>query len=166
MPSLQILNDSHAPAILTFEMENRAFFSAWVPDRGDDYFNEYQDRHRALLEEQRNGDCAFFVLFDDDGYVLGRFNLYDIQNRTASLGYRMAQKATGCGVATSTIIRLCAVAAEEYELHSLSAVAADDNPASQRVLTKSGFRILGPARPEELDGREGKRFFRELRMKR
>ena len=36
MPELQRLHTDHAPAVLAFELTNRAYFSAFISDRGDD----------------------------------------------------------------------------------------------------------------------------------
>jgi len=58
-----------------------------------------------LLAEQEAGICAFYVFVAEDNSVLGRFNLVDIENRTAELGYRVAQRVAGRGVATTTVPR-------------------------------------------------------------
>lgn len=78
MPELTLLHDRHAPAVLAFEVANREYFAVSVSDRGDDYFDRFTDRYQDLLAEQELGVCAFYLLVDDDGAVLGRFNLYDI----------------------------------------------------------------------------------------
>ena len=100
MPELQRLDAGHAPAVLAFELVNRAYFAASVCDRGDEFFDQFPDRHSALLAEQEAGLCAFYVLVADDGSVLGRFNLYDFEDGTSRLGYRVAQQVAGRGVAT------------------------------------------------------------------
>src|SRR6266496_3693688 len=99
MPALQRLSSVHAPAVLAFELANRAYFAASVSDRGDDFFDQFTDRYNALLAEQEAGICAFYVLVAAAGSVLGRFNLYDIEDHTAKLGYRVAQHVAGRGVA-------------------------------------------------------------------
>jgi len=38
MPELERLRAGHAPAVLAFELANRAYFAASVSDRGDDFF--------------------------------------------------------------------------------------------------------------------------------
>ncbi|MFJ1823390.1 GNAT family N-acetyltransferase, partial [Streptomyces sp. NPDC088178] len=119
MPDLQRLHLDHAPALLAFEQENRMFFAASVPDRGDDYFTNFDARLAALLAEQATGACHFHVLVDDLGVILGRFNLVDAANGSAELGYRVAEKATGRGLATATVRHLCTLAAEEYGLTTL-----------------------------------------------
>ncbi len=111
MPELQRLRADHAPAVLAFELANRAYFAASISDRGDEFFEQFPDQHSALLAEQEAGTCAFYVLVDDDGSVLGRFNLYDIEDGTANLGYRVAQHAAGHGVATRSVRELGRIAA-------------------------------------------------------
>lgn len=71
----------------------------------------FTERHNALLAEQETGLCACYVLVGEDGSVLGRFNLYDIQDGTAELGYRVAQHVAGRGVATAAVRELCQLAA-------------------------------------------------------
>jgi len=44
MPDLQLLRLDHAPALLAFERENRAYFAASVPERGDGLFAEFDTR--------------------------------------------------------------------------------------------------------------------------
>src|SRR6185312_11658883 len=103
MPELKQLHAGHAPAVLAFELANRAYFAASVSDRGDDFFDQFTDRYSVLLAEQEAGICAFYVLVAQDGSVLGRFNLYDIEDHSARLGYRVAQHVSGRGVATATV---------------------------------------------------------------
>ncbi|XVV17061.1 GNAT family N-acetyltransferase [Actinoplanes sp. CA-131856] len=153
---LKRLEAAHAQAVLAFELANRAYFAASVSDRGDDYFERFAEGYGALLAEQDAGVCAFYVLVgEEDGPVLGRFNLYDIENESAVLGYRVAQHVAGRGVATAAVRELCQVAATEHGLRTLRAATADRNIASQRVLTKAGFVPVGPADPAHLGGKTG-----------
>jgi ribosomal-protein-alanine N-acetyltransferase len=155
MPELEQLHAGHAPAVLAFELANRAYFAASVSDRGDDFFAQFPDRHSALLAEQEAGICVFYVLVADDGSVLGRFNLYDLQDGTARLGYRVAQQVAGRGVATESVRELCRIAAARHGLRTLRAATSHDNAASQKVLAKAGFVPAGPAAPADLGGRSG-----------
>jgi [ribosomal protein S5]-alanine N-acetyltransferase len=162
VPELQRLHAGHAPAVLAFELANRAYFAASVSDRGDEFYDRFADRHRALLAEQEAGSCAFYVLVAEDGSVLGRFNLYDIEDGTAELGYRVAQHVAGRGVATATVRQLCRLAAARHGLRTLKAATARNNAASQKVLTKAGFVPVGPADPANLGGKPGIRYQRDL----
>ena len=162
MPELQRLHAGHAPAVLAFELVNRAYFAASVSDRGDEFFDQFADRHSALLAEQEAGIGAFYVLVAEDGSVLGRFNLYGLQDGTAELGYRVAQHVAGRGVATATVLELCRMAAARHGLRILRAATSHDNAASQKVLTKAGFVPVGPATPADLGGKSGIWYQRDL----
>jgi ribosomal-protein-alanine N-acetyltransferase len=145
VPELQRLRPAHAPAVLAFELANRAYFTAFISDRGDEFYDRFAERHNALLAEQEAGICACYVLVGDDGSVLGRFNLYEIKDGTAELGYRVAQHVAGRGVATAGARELCRLAAAQHGLHTVRAATTLANVASQRVLVKAGFVPVGPA---------------------
>ena len=162
MPELQQLNAGHAPAVLAFELANRAYFAASISDRGDAFFAHYADWHSARLAEQDAGTGAFYVLVADDGAVLGRFNLLLAGDGTAELGYRVAQRAAGRGVATATVKELCRLAAARHGLHMLRAATSHDNAASRKVLTKAGFVPAGPADPADIGGKQGTWYQRDL----
>ncbi|GIJ29541.1 hypothetical protein Vqi01_47030 [Micromonospora qiuiae] len=138
MPELQRLAPEHADALLAFELENREWFARTVPDRGDEYFARFADRLAALLAEQATGRCHFHLLLAD-AEVLGRFNLVDVSDGEAELGYRVAQRIAGRGVASDGVRRVIALAREAYGLRRLTAVATLDNPASLAVLRRTGF---------------------------
>ena len=165
MSELQRLNADHAPAVLAFERDNRAYFARSISDRGDEFFDAFTARHNAMLAEQDAGLSAFYVLVAEDGSVLGRFNLYDIGDGSANVGYRVAQHVAGRGVATATVQRLCRLAADQHGLHTLKAATSHRNVSSQRVLVKAGFVPVGPADPANLGGKPGTCYQRDLAMK-
>jgi ribosomal-protein-alanine N-acetyltransferase len=162
MPELKPLHAGHAAAVLAFELANRAYFAAAVSDRGDDYFDRFSERHNASLAEQVAGICAFYVLVAEDGSVLGRFNLYDLEDGTARLGYRVAERIAGRGVATATVRELCRTATARHGLRTLRAATSHDNAASRKVLTRTGFVPVGPAAPADLGGKSGTWYQRDL----
>ncbi|MFI6938726.1 GNAT family N-acetyltransferase [Streptomyces sp. NPDC050418] len=143
MPALQRLSPEHAPALLAFEQENRAYFAASVPDRGDAFFAAFDAVMRDRLAEQEAGECHFHVLVDTDGAILGRVNLVDVADGEAELGYRIAKAASGRGLATDAVRQVCALAAERYGLRTLRAVTTTDNGASRAVLARTGFVATG-----------------------
>lgn len=155
MPELQFLRADHASAVLAFELANRAYFAASITERSDEYFEQFEERHRDLLAEQVAGDMACYVLVAEDGSILGRFNLYLEGEGVADLGYRVAQHAAGQGVATASVRELCRLAVTAHGLRTLRAAAAHDNAASQKVLSRNGFVEAGPAGPDDLGGKSG-----------
>ena len=140
---LQRLNGDHLQALLAFELENRAYFARSVADRGDEYFETFAERLRALLYEQDAGISLFFVLIDCDGSIVGRLNLYDLNDGTAEVGYRVAERVAGRGVATQALSDLCRKAARDHGLRTLTAGTSTANVGSQRVLEKAGFVSTG-----------------------
>jgi ribosomal-protein-alanine N-acetyltransferase len=149
MPELQRLRLDHGPALLAFELENRAYFAASIPDRGDDYFASFDERHRELLGWQADGTDFPHVLVEPDGAIVGRVNLIGVADGSANLGYRIAERAAGRGLATEAVRQVRALAVAEYGLTELRAAAKVDNIASRAVLTRNGFVPVGET---ELNG--------------
>lgn len=160
MPDLQLLRLDHAPALLVFERENRAYFAASIPDRGDEFFAEFDTRHAQLLAQQAAGADYFHLLVAEDGEVVGRVNLVEVADGSAELGYRIAQKVAGQGLATAAVRKVCELAATEYELTRLRARVTLDNPASRKVLEHNGFVAGGSL---TLNGKPAMSYICELR---
>jgi [ribosomal protein S5]-alanine N-acetyltransferase len=163
VPELERLRAAHASAVLDFELENRVYFASMISDRGDGFFERFDEELEAQLVSQEEGTCRFHVLVDDDGRVLGRFNLFEIGCGEAVVGYRVAARVAGRGVATIGVTELCGVAVT-LGLSRLRAATSHENLASQRVLAKCGFTPVRPAAPGELGGREGTWFRRTLAL--
>ena len=162
MPELQLLRADHAPAVLAFELANRDYFAAFISDRGDEFFDKFADQHSTILAEQDSGIGAYYVLVDEDGSVLGRFNLFFTGAASANLGYRVAEGTAGKGVATENVREMCRLAAAKHGLRILNASTTHENIASQKVLTKAGFTLVGPADPADIGGKSGWSYRRNL----
>jgi [ribosomal protein S5]-alanine N-acetyltransferase len=160
MPDLQLLRLDHAPALLVFERENRAYFAASVPDRGDEFFAEFDTRYAQLLAWQAAGTDYFHLLVAEGGEVVGRVNLTEVADGSAELGYRIAQKAAGQGLATAAVCKVRELAATEYGLSRLRARVTQDNPASRKVLEHNGFVAVGEL---TLNGKLAMSYICELR---
>lgn len=162
MPELQRLRVDHVAAVLDFELANRSYFAAAISDRGDEFFEHFTERHDTLLADQLAGAGAYHVLVAEDGSVVGRFNLIFGDEASAELGYRVAQRAAGRGVATAVVQELCGLASTQYGLRRIRAATSLQNAASQKVLTKAGFLRAGPADPADLGGKPGAGYERVL----
>jgi len=160
MPDLQLVRLDHAPALLSFEQENRAYFAALVPDRGDEFFAEFDTRHARLLESQAAGTDYFHLLVAEGGEVVGRVNLVEVTDGSAELGYRIAQKAAGQGLATAAVRKVRELAATGYGLTRLRARVTLDNPASRKVLEHNGFVAVSEL---TLNGKPAMSYICELR---
>uniref|UniRef100_A0AAU3HSX8 GNAT family N-acetyltransferase n=1 Tax=Streptomyces sp. NBC_01393 TaxID=2903851 RepID=A0AAU3HSX8_9ACTN len=159
MPRIERLRLDHAPALLSFERENRAYFAASISDRGDTFFARFDALLHERLAEQAEGVARFHLVVDDSGAVLARVNLVDVARGSAELGYRVAERAARQGLATAAVREMCSLAASAYGLSTLRAVTTLDNTGSRTVLARTGFLVTGET---ELNGRPGLRFSREL----
>lgn len=162
MPELQRLNAGHEPAVLAFELANRAYFATSISDRGDAFFDRFSELFAARLAEQEAGEGAYYVLVAGDATILGRFNLTLGAAGTAELGYRVAERAAGRGVATATVRELSAIAASRHGVRTIIAAVSSANTASRRVLAKTGFHETGPADPADIGGKTGTWFRLDL----
>ena len=75
MPELQRLRADHAAAVLAFELANRGYFAASISDRGDEFFDQFAERHSALDEDLQTGIAGgdYLVAFEiDEIDVAGR----------------------------------------------------------------------------------------------
>jgi len=160
MPALQLLRLDHAPALLAFERENRAYFAASVPDRGDEFFAEFDTRYAQLLAWQAAGTDYLHLLVAEGGEVVGRVNLTEVADGSAELGYRIAQKVAGQGLATAAVGKVRELAATKYGLTRLRARVTLDNPASRKVLEHNGFVAGGSL---TLNGKPAMSYICELR---
>ena len=162
MAELLRLDACRALDVLAFELGNRAYFAAFVPDRGDAFFDEFPAWFSGLMAEQEAGGCACYVLVGENGAILGRFDLYDVKDDAAELGYRMAKRFAGHGLATAAVRELCQLAPARHGLRLLRAANSDVNIASRKVLLKSGFVPVGAAAIADLDGKPGTWYQRDL----
>ncbi|WP_188898233.1 GNAT family N-acetyltransferase [Microlunatus endophyticus] len=162
MYELQRVRADHQASLLAFELENRGYFAQSISDRGDEYFDHFALRHDELLADQDAGLVASYVLVDETGAILGRFNLYRIRDGAAEVGYRIAEQSAGRGLTTAAVRKLCRLAASRHGLHTLRAATSDQNFASQRVLLKAGFVPGEVADPADIGGKQGHWYHRDL----
>ena len=142
---LELLTPDHARPLERFERANRAFFAARVGDRGDDFFDYFDEHLGSRVHENRQGTSLFFVIVGPDGEVLGRVNISDIdQPRLTELGFRVAEHAQGRGIATQGVIAALDIAARRG-VKTLQARVSTANLASRRVLQHCGFVQTGQA---------------------
>lgn len=139
---LQPLIDADLPALFDFEQRNWDYFSQHVPARPDSYreYASFCQTQRELLAERDTGATALFVAYENDT-LIARGNLVDITKSTADIGYRVCQSWTGKGLATKIVTQLIEIAIKRG-LSELTATVSHTNPASEKVLTKTGFEYL------------------------
>lgn len=147
--ALTPLEQSDTPALMRFETENRGWFEAWVPPRPEGYWQ--RDSLEAIIRDQVAGAHAMFLIRLGPR-IAGRLDLTDFAGGTAGLGTRIGRDHCAQGIATRAV-RLGLDAARALHLDAVEARTKHDNPASARVLEKTGFSAITSDR--------GFRFFRQ-----
>ncbi|EXF96464.1 acetyltransferase [Pseudomonas fluorescens HK44] len=152
---IRTLQSTDAEALLTFERDNREWFERHIDARDSAFYSAQgvTDHITAYLSDFATGTWHPFVIEDPDGNIVGRANLkgIDIAERSAEVGYRIAQSACGQGLATLAVRHLIQKAQLHWNLKQLVANVYADNIGSAKVLERCGFSI------EHTSGQEGAR---------
>ena len=111
---------------------------------------------RAWIERNASDDATHFVI-EVDGRVAGGIGYvrFDAERRfSAVLGYWVARRFQGRGVATAAAGSVANLAFEREDIVRLEAGVYSNNPASMRVLEKCGFEREGSLRRDVVKGDE------------
>lgn len=77
---------------------------------------------------------------------IGVFVQGDVYEKSAELGYWLAEPYWGQGVMTEAVRQICREAFERFDILRIYAEPFADNPGSRRVLEKAGFTYEGTMR--------------------
>lgn len=142
---IRTLQSTDAEALLAFELDNREWFERHIDARGSAFYSMQgvTDQIDAYLADFAAGTWHPFVIEDDAGNIVGRANLkgIDMTERSAEVGYRIAQNACGQGLATLAVRHLIQQAQLHWNLKQLVATVYAENIGSAKVLERCGFLI-------------------------
>jgi len=108
-----------------------AFPSPYTPD----------DAQRFIAMATAPGPNLFLAI-EVEGEACGGIGIHpleDVHRRSAEIGYWLSESCWGRGIATGAVRALVPVAFDRFDIVRLQAGIFSDNPASMRVLEKSGF---------------------------
>jgi ribosomal-protein-alanine N-acetyltransferase len=137
------LRSDDAEELTALFVANREFLAPFEPIRGEEFFTAAGQLERIESE----GSQAFAILADDR--IAGTVTMSNIvfgPFQSAALGYWVAERLSGRGLATRAVGEVIEVAFGELGLHRLEAATLVDNVPSQRVLEKNSFEPIGIAR--------------------
>lgn len=146
MLSFKKLSEDHSQDLLAFELENRTYFESMITERAAEFYSSIGiNLHiKDLIEKSRNQSALAMLAFEG-GEIVARANVHriDCAQSSCEIGYRVAQRHTGKGIATACIHKLKQLATEHYQINNIIARVLDNNPASKKALLKCGFRHTG-----------------------
>ncbi|MEV7424020.1 MULTISPECIES: GNAT family N-acetyltransferase [unclassified Streptomyces] len=131
-----------AEALTEALLRNREHLRPWEPARPADFFTARDQANRLADPSVQRW------LLTEGPRVVGTATLTNIalgSFRSANLGYWIDSDYTGRGLATRAAEEICRVARDDYGLHRVEAGTLLVNTASQRVLSKCGFELIGTA---------------------
>ncbi|NTV03369.1 GNAT family N-acetyltransferase [bacterium] len=148
---LQLLDPHHAPALFALTEANRAHLRAWLPWL--DTNREQPDTERFIEWSQRQFVAGKDVIAGiwHRGVLVGVAGLHDISaaNRTASIGYWLAESCQGRGITTRATGALLDHAFCALGLHRVEIRCAPGNARSRAVPGRLGFTHEGTLREAE-----------------
>lgn len=140
---LSLLSLDDAEQLFAFEKDNKEFFESFVPPRPDTYFRyeDFCETLEVLLEEQDDRRSLFYLIKDENGQIIGRMNLVDIDwvTKSSNIGYRVGQHFSGKGVAVKGLQMLISES-KKMGLKELRAKTTSNNFPSQKVLDRCLFQ--------------------------
>lgn len=142
---LSLITLKDAEALLAFELCNQSWFEAFIPPREEGFYTlkGVQQHIREFILDYKCNEMMPMLIKDESNQIIGRINVSNIDTakQTAYLGYRVGQAFTNQGVAKWAVSEATKTL-KSRGVSTLIAYAATGNPASQRVLTSSGFEAV------------------------
>lgn len=143
--TLRTLHSTDTEALLAFELDNREWFERHIDPRDSAFYSVagVTEHIATYLSGFAAGTWHPFVIEEAGGKIVGRANLkgIDLAERSAEVGYRIAQSACGQGLATLAVRHLIHEAQVHWNLKRLVANVYAANIASAKVLKRCGFLI-------------------------
>jgi ribosomal-protein-alanine N-acetyltransferase len=140
----ELLSKHHLMQLLSFELENRAWFESLIEPRGNAFYSvQGVSAHIDSEIEKVNSGSAFCGLLIKDNEIVARANLKDIEANKAFVGYRVSKNFISQGYASFCLASLIKIANTEFNIKTLEAKVLENNPASKHILLKHGFEIIG-----------------------
>lgn len=103
-----------------------------------------EDYVRSCVENTEERQiCRAIVV---DGKVVGSIGVFcgsDVYERSAEMGYWLAEEFWGQGIMTEAAKRICTQAFEQFDIVRIFAEPYAYNTGSRRVLEKAGFSLEG-----------------------
>ena len=146
---VRLLGGQDAVELAAQYRKNRDYLAPFEPNRPEDFFTAAGQtaRIRELLDEHERGRALPYVI-EVGGRLAGRVTVTNISRGpfcSGSLGYWVAVDQKGRGVATAAVRQVLDRCFDRHGLHRVEAATLVHNSASQRVLTRNGFTLIGLA---------------------
>jgi ribosomal-protein-alanine N-acetyltransferase len=136
--------------LVRFYREQRTFLEPYSPWQPGAFFT-LEGQRRRLEQSQwlRSEDRRYEFKMLLAGELVGTISVSNVVRgvfQSASIGYSVAEQHNGRGIASRAVGLVTEWAFGECGLHRLEAGTLLDNAASQRVLARNGYHLIGISR--------------------
>ncbi len=124
----------------------------WLRFIGDRNVKTLEEAHayiesRMLPQLERLGYGNYTLVKKSDGSLLGTCGLFDREGLEGiDIGFALLPEFEGEGYGFEAAYRIKAAAFEDFGINELQAITSKENIASQKLLKKLGFRLIGTTR--------------------
>lgn len=134
--------EKHVLSLLDFERSNKAYFEMSIAPRDAGFYSldgvGYHVSELLYLQQQKRAWGYVLVDEQQNNQIVARANIKNREGHKAEIGYRVAEEECGKGIA-SRCVSFLINEAKSMGITMLTAEVMDNNPASEKVLIKSGF---------------------------
>ncbi len=147
------LEETDAPMLLQYFLDNQDFLQAWEPAKEADFYtegsmvNQIAADRKDILEGR--GVRLWITLKDKPDQVIGSVALSNIVMgpfQSCFMGYRLDHRHVGQGLMTEALQKLVDFGFDRIGLHRIEANIMPVNKPSIRVVQRLGFEYEGTSR--------------------
>ena len=140
-------------AELVLELLNTPKWLKFIGDRDVHSLEEAKTyiETRMLPQLKRLGYSNYTIIRQSDGSLLGTCGLYDREGLDGiDIGFALLPRFEAQGYGFEAASRVMKAAFEDFAIEELQAITSKENMASQKLITKLGFKPAGTTRlPKE-----------------
>jgi len=114
-------------------------------------YYENEEKWYDKLRENTDKDIVFGIVENSTNSLVGLIGIHNIDwySKYAELGYWLWKEYWGKGYTTEAVKLILKYSFEHLNLNKVWAGVFEPNKASQRVLEKNGFKLVGKLRKQE-----------------
>jgi len=146
---LALPSESNIEKAFAVVMENYEFLHEWMPWVNETISPEsVGEYYRTTLRKFAAGEDEIGLNLVFRGKIVGGLGMFEINRRdkSAEIGYWLAQSATGRGLMTRAVEKLLEYGFEELVLNRIVIKCAPENGKSRAVPERLGFTLEGVER--------------------
>lgn len=148
---VKLIDNNDAARLFELADKSRLHLRKWLPWL--DMANSVDDT-LAYVKKCResyvlNRSLETVIVYQDEAVGMAGFNFFDWSNKSASLGYWLAEEYEGKGIMTRTVQALTEFAFFQLGMNRVEIRAAEENEKSRAIPERLGFRQEGVLREAE-----------------